>query len=151
MIVSDRGFALVIVLWSLGVLVLLGCTLTAAARSGVRVANNTRDATVAEAAANGGLRRGTFMVQQRAWPADGSAHALRVGEAVVEVRASDQLGRLNPNATTVGALEALLIRAGADASHAASLARAIVDWRIRGLGSLSGGAKLDQYRGCAEE
>jgi general secretion pathway protein K len=142
----DRGFALVIVLWSLGLLALLGCALTATARNGARIARNTGDAAVAEAAADGGLQRAIFMVQQSAWPTDGSSHTLRVGEALVEVRATDQLGRLNPNETTVAMLEGLLVSAGAEPSRAASLAKAIVDWRIRGLNSLSGGTKLDQYR-----
>jgi general secretion pathway protein K len=142
----DRGFALLIVLWTLGLLALLGTMLTAAGRVEIRIAANARDAMVAETAADGGLQQAVFLLMQGNWAPDGTVHTLHVGQAVVEVSALDQSGKLNPNTSTTAMLQALLVNLGIDTTRAAPLARAIIDWRIRGLLSISGGTKLEQYR-----
>ena len=55
-----NGFVLLIVLWTLGLLALLGTRLTATARAQLRLAAATRDLAAAEAAADAGLRQAMF-------------------------------------------------------------------------------------------
>lgn len=142
----ERGFALLIVLWSLALLALLGTAIVAVGRSETRIATNTRDSAVASAAAEGAIEQTVFMILQGAWAPDGAPHALRIGRATVVVQADSEAAKINPNMTTTSMLQALMVALGADPQQAASLARAIVDWRTRSLLSISGGTKVEQYR-----
>src|SRR6202011_359383 len=57
-----RGFVLLIVLWSVGLLALLGAQLTATARVQLRMAMVARDTAIVEAAADGAIRQAMFAV-----------------------------------------------------------------------------------------
>ena len=52
---GERGFAMLIVMWTAGLLGLLIAGLTAATRGQVRVASQIRESAIAEAAADGGV------------------------------------------------------------------------------------------------
>ena len=56
----QQGFALLIVLWTLGLLALLGTQLLATSRQDMQIARNQLDAATLEAAANGALQQGIF-------------------------------------------------------------------------------------------
>lgn len=142
----ERGFALLIVLWTLGLLALLGSQLTAAGRVETRLAANLRANAVVEAAADGAVHEAVLRLLQGAWRPDGARHALRVGSVAVEVRVEDEAGKVNPNFVLLPVLQALLRNVGLDPTRAASLAAAIVDWRTRTQMPLPGGAKTPQYR-----
>jgi general secretion pathway protein K len=143
---GERGFALLIVLWTLGLLALIVAQLTAGGRSEAQIAANLRANATAEAAADGGVNNAVLQLLGGRWAADGSAHELRIGAAVVVVRAADQIGKINPNATTAGVLQALMVNLGVPPARAGPLSRAIIDWRTPSGESISGGEKLTQYR-----
>ncbi len=143
---SDRGFALLIVLWTLGLLALLGTQLAGSARSQTRQAANLRANAVAQSAADGAAQEAVLHLLRQEWAADGSVHVLRIGAATVRVHVENLAGRINPNTTTPLVLQGLLGGLGLDPAHAASLAKAIVDWRTVSTLSLSGGTKLAQYQ-----
>jgi general secretion pathway protein K len=133
---SDRGFALLIVLWSVVLLALLAMGLTAAGRSDMKLAGNLRRAAAAEAAANGGVYAAVFNVADipaRAWVVDGQSHEIRIGGYTVMVRVWDESGKLNPNYAPPDLLAALLVHAGADPSWARVLVQAIADWHALGM------------------
>jgi hypothetical protein len=71
---------------------------------------------------------------------------IRVGEAVVDIVAADEAGKINPNTVSRDVLRGLLVAVGIDQPHAARLAGEIADWRTRGQVSVLGGQKIDQYR-----
>jgi general secretion pathway protein K len=56
----QRGFALLVVLWTLALLALLGTQLLATSRQDTQLAHNRLDAAVLEAAANGAVQRAVF-------------------------------------------------------------------------------------------
>jgi len=56
----EDGFALLIVLWALGLLALLVSSLAAAGRSDLSFAGNTRDSAIVEAAADGAVQQAMF-------------------------------------------------------------------------------------------
>ena len=141
----EQGFALLIVLWSLGLLALLGTQLTGSARLQTRLAGNLRANAIVEAAADGAAQEAILRLLQGRWKND-DLRRLRVGDATVEIRLEDQAGRVNPNATTYPVLQGLLANLGLDQARAAALAKAIVDWRSGAATLTSGGTKLDQYR-----
>ena len=142
-----RGFALVIVLWSLGMLALLGSQLTATARVQMRLATQARDQAMAEAAADGAIREATFILLGggRIGLAGGSLR-VRIGDAAVDIVAEDEAAKINPNVVSKDVLRDLLVALGVDQPRAARLAGEIADWRIRSQASILGGLKIDQYR-----
>ena len=143
---ADRGFALLIVLWTLGLLALLGTEITASGRTATKLAANLRSNAVVEAAADGAVHQAMLRLMQGVWKADGTPRVVRIGPAVVEVRITDEAGKLNPNFATLPVMAALLRNLGLDPARAAPLAAAIIDWRTRSAQPLPGGAKLPQYR-----
>ncbi|HEX3994389.1 MAG TPA: hypothetical protein VHX39_24715 [Acetobacteraceae bacterium] len=141
-----RGFALVIVLWSLGLLALLGTQLTSTSRAQLRLATAARDRAQAEAAADGAIRQAVFILLGGGQP--GSPRQplqVRIGTAMVGISAEDQSTKINPNAVPAETLRALLVAVGVDQPRAARLAAEISDWRKRSQNSALGGMKLDQY------
>jgi general secretion pathway protein K len=143
---TQRGFALLIVLWTLGLLALLITGLLTAGRMQTRIAENIRGSANAEAAADGAVQQAIFLLLRDDWPADSKPHALRIGTATAEVRAEDQAGKVNPNLSTVDVLASLLRQLGLDSPSARKLALAIIDWRSDSDISLAGGPKLALYR-----
>lgn len=144
---NQPGFALVIVLWSMALLALLAAQLTSTARVQLRLAANTRDAAVAEAAADGAIREAMFaLAGGAAIGSPGQRTRVRIGDAVVDVMLDDEAAKINPNATSLRLLRGLLVAVGVDQARAARLAGEIVDWRNRSTDSMLGGPKIDQYR-----
>ncbi len=142
----DRGFALLIVLWTLGLLSLIATQILASGRSETQLAANIRSNALAEAAADGAVNQSVLRLMQGAWRPDGTPHVLRIAAAVVEVRMEDEARKINPNFAPPAVMAALLRTIGLDPARATSLAAAIADWRTRSVEPLPGGAKAAQYR-----
>ena len=127
---GDRGFALLIVLWTIGILALLTTMLLASARQEARLTITLRAEAVDRAAADAVLSE-VILDVLRSHPISG-ALALgprRVGVVHVSVGLEDLSGRINPNLTSAVVLRALLFRLGVPPEAAQTLAAAIVDWR----------------------
>jgi len=142
----EQGFALLVVLATLGPLTLLVSHLVAAGRTEVRLATSLRASVVAQTAADGAIHLAVLRLLQGRWPADGAEHVLRVEGGEIHIRIENQASRVNPNLTTVGNMQALLAGVGVDTVRAKALARAIMDWRSNNAMSLAGGSKLAPYR-----
>jgi general secretion pathway protein K len=128
----QRGFALLIVLWTLALLALLGTQLVAAGRGEAQLARNLVDAAQTEAATDGAVQQAIFAMLDASdarWKTDGMVHEIRLGDVAVSLRLADENGKVNPNLASASLLAALLVQVGAPPSTAASLANAIVDWR----------------------
>jgi general secretion pathway protein K len=143
---GQRGFALVIVLWSLGLLALLVSGLIASARTQTGLARDMRGAAAAEAAADGAVQRAVFELRGGARAGDGVPWRVRIGRAVVAVTIEDQGDRINPNFSAPPLMASLLQASGLKPEQALDLARRIVDWRTATPFSIDGGLKLDRYR-----
>lgn len=142
----QRGFALLVVLWSLGLLSLLIIGLAARARSTTSVAVNVRARAIAEVAADGAVQQAIFQLGSGGWPLNAPPHRIVIGQATVYVAIEEQSGRVNPNVSPPALLTGLLGRIGLDAAQALVLSRALIDWRTISPVSLAGGLKLDGYR-----
>jgi general secretion pathway protein K len=77
----EHGFALVIVLLSLGALALLIAGLTASSRQETGLADAVRGGAAAEAAADGAVQRAIFQLHAEAWLADGRPRRIAIGQA----------------------------------------------------------------------
>ena len=146
---KQRGFALLIVLWTMALLALLGSHITAAARRTAAVSLLLHDAAQAEALADGLVQEAIFHLldpSPRGWQADGVRRSVRLGGGRGEVMVLNHAGRINPALSPPPLLAALLRLEGVQEQRAARLAAAIVDWRTIGDTPSPGGAKLAQYR-----
>ncbi|HET7880191.1 MAG TPA: hypothetical protein VFL55_04840 [Acetobacteraceae bacterium] len=142
----ERGFALLIVLWSLGLLALLVGQFIATGRTEVQIATNLRANAVTQAAADGALCESILRLLKGTWAPDGRMRTVQVGDALVEVRVKDQSWKVNPNTATAPMLQGLIVSVGIDGGRAEGLARAIIESRSPAARPRPGGARLTQAR-----
>jgi general secretion pathway protein K len=149
MMSRQSGFALLIVLWTVGFLALLGTQLVAAGRSDTRLAENLKQEAVLRAAADGAVAHVMFAMQaahDTEFRAGGAERSLRIGRTPVLVRIENENDRINLNTASLALLRALIIETGASPAQADGLAAAILDWRTSGAKARPGGAKAPEYR-----
>lgn len=146
--VRQRGFALLLTLWSLVLLALLTTQLTSAARTELQLASNLRAAAVIEAQADGLIYSTIFRLMNSA-PSrrgvDGLPHETPVPGGQAAIRVSSLAGKVNPNTASEPLLATLMQQVGAPEQQAAEVAAAIADWRTPGQRPRPHGAKAAQY------
>src|SRR5690606_34743931 len=79
------------------------------------------------------------------WHPDGRPYHWQYGDAEVEVRITDERGRVDLNRATPQLLQSLLQALGADPARASAQAAAIVDWRDADDMPAPGGAEDPAY------
>jgi general secretion pathway protein K len=124
---------LLIVLWTLGLLALLGTQLLATSRQDAQIARNMLNSAALEAAADGAVQQAIFRVLDQSsshWGADGIVHLLQIGRTRVMLHIEDEADKINPSIASPALLQALLLQVGADLSTATAVAASIVDWRM---------------------
>jgi general secretion pathway protein K len=126
---GERGFVLLIVLWTLVLLGLLGTQLAARARGEAGVALSARDAATLESAADGGVSAAIFHIMGGAAAADGVPRTSRLGPIVLTTTITNEAGRINPNSSPVILMRGLLQALGLDDRAAADLSDGIMRWR----------------------
>lgn len=144
-----RGFALLIVLWTLVLIALLVSQINAGGRGETQLAGNLRGAARLEAMADGAVNEALFHLLDRSpsgWRPGATVHRLTFAGGSVEVRIGDEAGRVNPSNASNPLLQALLRAVGADTGTAEALAASIVEWRTPyGQADLSL-ERFDRYR-----
>jgi len=140
---AQRGFALIIVLWAVGILALLVLGIVSVASREAKLTTTLRAEAVARAADDGVLSEVILEVLRSGTTVPGPR---RFGAVQVAVGLVDLSGRMNPNLASAVMLQALLLRLGVSPQTAEYLAAAIVDWRTPGLTPSPHGAKAAQYR-----
>ncbi len=145
-----RGTALILVLWLIVLLTALVGGFALAARTENLQGRVLVRGLVASNAARAGLEYALTRLaqpdQRLQWRPDGRAYRWRYADADVEVKVVDENGKLDLNQSDPVLLAALLQGAGAEASQAARLAAAIVDWRDADpLTQPAGGAEDADY------
>jgi general secretion pathway protein K len=132
----ERGFALLIVLWTMVLLALLVTGITGTGRTEAQLAENLRQNAQLQAAADGAVYDVIFHA---------IGHQVAFGETVrgkARIRIEDEAAKINPNTAAPQLLQALLRRLGVPEETATGLTAAIVDWRDN---NAAGGAKAPQY------
>jgi general secretion pathway protein K len=146
----ERGFALLVVLWTLALLALLGTQLVGTGRGELLLARNLIDAANVQAAADGAVQEAIFRLLDRSdrhWAADGLPRTVQLGAAEVIVRIENESHKINPNIAAEPLLTALLLRVDVAPSNASAsaIAAAILDWRTASSQPRPHGAKAPQY------
>lgn len=146
---GQRGFALLIVLWSVGFLALLGTQIVAGGRADTQLTDNLKRQAELQAAAEGAIQNVVFAMQAARdgrFLADGAIREVRIGAVTVLVRVRNETDRINLNTASAPLLRALAIEVGDAPGPADHLAAAILDWRTSGLAARPGGAKAPEYK-----
>ncbi len=129
----DRGFALLIVLWTLSLLSLLITQIAGSGRQALRLAGNLRAQAALQAVADGAMQEAGFHVAAAGrahWPADGTVHTLREDGAEIRLRITNEAGRVNPSIASLELMTAMVHGCGFERPAAAAVAGAIVAWRF---------------------
>jgi len=130
---SQRGVALLLVLWACTLLAILLGGYAALARTEGLQARYQFAQTQAHYAAEAGLMRAVYGLQnpqqKQRWVADGRAYTFRYDGATVSVRAIDEGGKVDLNAASPEVLQGLFQAAGLKPDKAQALADRVVDWR----------------------
>ena len=136
---SQRGVALLVVLWACTLLAILLGGYAALARTEGLQARYEFDQARAHYAAEAGLMRAVYALQApdaaNRWIADGRVYPFRFDGAKVAVSIVSESGKVDLNSATPDVLAGLFRAGGDDPAHAAALARAVVDWRSFALSS----------------
>ena len=150
----QRGFALLIVLWSMALLALIGTRITTAGHVEAQLATNLRANAIAEAAADGAVFEALFHFMDASadhWPADGLARRVATPQAQVAVTILDESRKISLNMAPPPLLRGLLQVLGVNQDLAAVLSDQIVDWRSRSPRVSKLGAKEPQYRAAGRD
>jgi general secretion pathway protein K len=145
----QRGFALLIVLWTVGYLALLGTRIVSIGRSDTLLAENLKQRAVLEAAADGAISRVMFAISAVRDPhvqPDGGIREIQIGQSRVLVRVENEGDRVNLNTASAALLRALIIQVGGTPAVAILVAAAVMDWRTEGTNPRQSGAKAAEYR-----
>jgi general secretion pathway protein K len=151
----ERGFALLVVLWSLVLIALLTTQILASGRSALHLAGNLRDAAQARALLDGAINEALWHELSAGtghWAPDGTPHALRgitVGGITVggiTVRVTSVASKINPNLASTGLLAGLFHACGAGSGQALQIANAIIAWRSPAISQAAAQALQAQYK-----
>jgi general secretion pathway protein K len=145
----DRGFALLVVLWSLVLIALLTTQILSGSRTALHLAGNLRDAAVAQASADGAINQAVFHLVSTgpdAWQADGTPHVLEVGGLRVTVQVTSLASRINPNLASTALLTGLFQALGAGPAQARAVANAIIAWRSAAVSPQEAQARTAVYQ-----
>ena len=150
----QRGFALLIVLWSMALLALIGTRIAAAGHAETQLATNLRANAIAEAAADGAVFEALFHFMDGSsghWPADGLARRVNMPQAQVAVTLLDESRKISLNNAPPPLLRGLLRAIGVNRQLAVALTEQIVDWRSSARFPHTRSAKAMQYKAAGRD
>lgn len=148
--VTERGVALVLVLWVVALLAVIAGSFVYGARTSALTAGNLVAVAKARALADAGIHRGLYELGKPAtdaerWLANGREHALDLEGATIRVVMRDESAKIDLNQANDVLLKGLLRSAGLDDEAANQLLDAILDWRDPDDLARPQGAERDRY------
>lgn len=145
----QSGIALVLVLWILLLVTISTGAYTLMARMDVLEAHTLLWGTRARLAAEAGLNLAVLSLRDpdefTRWIPDGRPYELRFQDAILEIKVTDERGKLDINAVAEPALQQLFFNNGLDDDQAAKLAAAVKDWNDPDEMQRPNGAEEETY------
>jgi general secretion pathway protein K len=127
------GVALIVVLWILVLLTIVVGTYAVLAKTESLQSRFLFDTTRARYAAEAGVHRAAYEMRnpdmETRWVPDGRPYTIDFGAAEVEIRITDESGKIDLNSSGAERLSNLFMSRGMDETQAWHLADAIEDWR----------------------
>jgi len=148
---QQQGIALILVLWILILITVATGAFALMARMDQLEANQLLSGTQARLWAEAGLNLAAVALGETdetlRMVADGRPYAVEIEEGVmIEVRATDERGKLDINAADEQTLATLFSNNGMDPGDAELLAAAVMDWRDGDDTERVNGAEIDAYQ-----
>ncbi len=151
---AARGVAFVLVLWVIAMLSILLGSFALIARTENLQARHLFDTTQARYAAEAGLNLAVFELRKAdplaRWIGDGRPYVFGYGDAEIEVRITDDTGKIDINAAAqpgnLDVLVNLFASHGIELEKAQALAESVVDWVDPDDLKQPNGAEIDDYK-----
>lgn len=145
----QSGFALVILIWILGLLSLMAASFTQTIRREISISNGLKTNASALAIAETWVMISGFMLTnpdpQQRWVANGAIYQANINSAEVRIRVFSEAGKVDINMAKDDLLHAVINYAVKDLRQQNALFDAIVDWRDADEEPHSFGAEANQY------
>ena len=147
---KQRGVAFVLVLWVIVMLAILLGSFSLIARTESLQSRHLFDSTQARYAVEAGLNLAIYELRKsdplQQWIGDGRPYAFDFGDAKIEVRITDDSGKLDINTADINRLTSLFMTRGLELEQAQSIAAAVIDWRDPDDDSQPNGAEISEYK-----
>jgi general secretion pathway protein K len=149
---SQRGVALVMVLWVSVLITVLLASFSLSARIETLQGRNLLDTVRARYAAEAGLHRAAYELRgsdplQR-WVPDGRVYPMQFEDAEIEIEIYDETGKVDLNVSDLSTLVALFATVAETERDAEALAAAVMDWRDPDDLLNPNGAEANDYKGA---
>jgi general secretion pathway protein K len=146
----QRGFALLLVLWTLLILGLLAAGAIDVSRTNVNLARNLLETSRAELQAEAATNVAIYALlnvsgADETWKSDGSIYAWNNEGVELRVRITEEGGRVDLNESSPEILASLFRAAGLETTEAQDLANAVADFRDPDQDRRPGGAEDEDY------
>jgi general secretion pathway protein K len=132
-VIRQKGFALVLVLWVLGLLTIMAGSFALSMRREASIIAGIRNNAQAMAVAESGIAMAEMMLlntdPNKRWRSDGSIYQINSADAKVRVRLLSETGKIDINKADQALLQGLMTHAPVEEEQQAKLVSAILDWR----------------------
>jgi general secretion pathway protein K len=148
---SQRGVALVLVLWVSILLTVIASSFIAERRSEMLIVRNSISMARAAAAADAGVQRGLLDAFRNdnspdVWRRDGQSHDWTFDGVPVRVEMRDESAKIDINTASDALLRGLFLSVGVPEEEVVKILDAILDWRDPDTLKRPNGAEEDDYR-----
>jgi general secretion pathway protein K len=131
---SERGIALILVLWVVMLLAVIAGSFSYSVRTNVTVANNLVSQARVRALADAGIQRGLYELTKPEsdgdrWLASGFSYSFNMDTVEVSVVMRDESGKIDLNTANDVLLKGLFLSIGLTDDQTIALLDAILDWR----------------------
>jgi general secretion pathway protein K len=149
-VTKQQGFALVLVLWVLSLLIIMAGSFALNMRRETAVAAGVKANTQAMALAESGVAVAELMLlhpeANNRWRADGSVYEIDFADAQVRIQMLAEVGKIDINNASEELLQALISHVVDDKEQQTKLVNAILDWRDADDLALPDGAEKNEYK-----
>jgi general secretion pathway protein K len=148
---SQRGVALVLVMWASVLITVIASTFIVERRTDAMVVGNSAALARAEAAAEAGVHRAMYELYRNdasadRWRADGTPRNWAFEGIAVYLEIRDESAKIDVNTASEQLLRGLLVSSGLEDAEAQKLLDAILDWRDPDVLKRPNGAEESDYR-----
>jgi len=146
---SDKGLALIVVLWVLTLLTIMASSFALTIQRESTIISGNKESAIGLALAEAGVNYAILMLlnnnEMQRWQANNSLYEIEFAEKRIRILIADEAGKISLNKADKAQLQQLLSSVVSDNELADSLSAAIIDWRdpddLKGVN----GAEKDQY------
>jgi len=146
---SNKGFALIVVLWVITLLTIMASSFALTIQRESAIISGIKEKAIAQALAEAGINYATLMLlsadPERNWKSNNSLYELNYAGKKIRILIADESGKISINYADKQQLQQLLGFIPVEEATADSLSDAIIDWRDKDDLMADNGAEKQQY------